>query len=62
MKRLVDIKEENISKPSVYTGLDTHKWATKMEIQRLLGTKPDLKLKAATNAINLCTYKTQHLV
>ncbi|MHC4061123.1 MAG: hypothetical protein ACYSUC_02895 [Planctomycetota bacterium] len=62
MKRLVDIKEENRPKPSVYTGLDTHKWATKIEIQRLIKGKPDPQLKAATNAINLCTYKTQHLL
>lgn len=34
------------SKPSLYYGLNAHKWATKMEVRRLLSENPDLKLKA----------------
>jgi len=33
-----------------YGGLDSHKWPTKMEIQRLLCGKPDLKIKAMPSA------------
>ena len=31
---------------SLYYGLNAHKWATKMEVRRLLSGKPDLELKA----------------
>ncbi len=52
MKRLIDgltidNKRAIKSKPTTYHGLDSHKWATKMEIQRLLSGKPDLKIKVA---------------
>jgi len=52
MKRLIDglaidKKRAIKSKPTTYHGLDSHKWATKMEIQRLLSGKPDLKIKVA---------------
>jgi len=29
--------------------LDSHKWATKMEIIRIISGKPDLKIKAKTH-------------
>ncbi len=50
MKRLIDglaidSKRAIKPKPAIYHGLDSHKWATKMEIQRLLSGKPDLKIK-----------------
>jgi len=34
-----------MAKPLTYGGLDSHKWATKMEICRLLSGKRDLKIK-----------------
>jgi hypothetical protein len=37
------------SRLSVYYGLNAHKWATKMEVRRLLTGKPDLELKADPN-------------
>jgi hypothetical protein len=45
MKRPVNKKERIRAKRSIYNEVDTHRWATKMEIQRLIGGKPDLKLK-----------------
>jgi len=47
MKRPQHNKKTGISKLLVYNGLDSHKWATKMEIKRLLSGKPDLRIKAA---------------
>lgn|GEM_PF-3678732 len=44
MKRLIK------SNLPMYHGLDSHKWATKMEIQRLLSGKPELKIKATPSA------------
>jgi hypothetical protein len=46
MKGLVKTKGTNRSKPLIYGELDSHKWATKMEIRRLLSSKGDLKIKA----------------
>jgi len=46
MKRPQHNKKTGISKLPVYDGLDSHKWATKMEIRRLLSGKPDLRIKA----------------
>jgi len=37
------------SRLSVYYGLNAHKWATKMEVRRLLSGKPDIELKADPN-------------
>jgi len=45
MKRLQHSKKTSRSKRLVYGGLDSHKWATKMEIRRLLSGKPDLRIK-----------------
>ncbi len=44
MKKLIDSKRAIKSKPAMYRELDSHKWATKMEIQRLIRGKPDLKI------------------
>lgn len=33
------------SRLPTHNGLDAHAWATKMEMRRLVGGKPDLKLK-----------------
>jgi hypothetical protein len=32
-------------RPKIHSQLDSHKWASKMEIRCLLSGKPDLKLK-----------------
>jgi hypothetical protein len=45
MKRLIDSNRAIKPEPTTYHGLDSHKWATKMEIQRLLSGKPDLKIQ-----------------
>jgi len=46
MKRPIDREKRGKSKRSIRYGLDSHKWATKMEIRRLLSGKPDLNIKA----------------
>ncbi len=45
MKKSSNKKTKKGSKPLIHNGLDAHAWATKMEIRRLVGGKPDLKLK-----------------
>ena len=45
VKRLSNKKTAKGPKPPTHNGLDAHAWATKMEIRRLVGGKPDLKLK-----------------
>jgi len=45
MKGFVHTNRTNRSRPSVYNQLDTHRWATKIEIHRILSGKPDLKIK-----------------
>jgi len=46
------MKKSNFKKGTIMPGmrinhmLDSHKWATKMEIIRLISGKPDLKIKA----------------
>jgi len=46
MKKPID-KETVKSRPPVYDGPDSHKWDTKMEVQRLFSGKPDLEIKEA---------------
>jgi hypothetical protein len=46
MKRSTNKKRAFKSRPAAYRELNGHKWATKMEIKRLLGGKRDLKLSA----------------
>jgi len=50
MNRLINNKRAIKSKPPIYHGVDSHKWATKIEIQRLLSGKPDLKIKCTPSA------------
>ena len=40
------------SKPPIDNRLDSHKWATKIEIQRLFSSKPDLIIEANAKARN----------
>jgi len=46
------MKKSNFKKRTIRSGmtinyvLDSHKWATKMEIIRLISGKPDLKIKS----------------
>jgi len=46
MKKTSDSNKTIKSKPSLYYGLNAHKWATKMEVRRLLSGKTELSLKA----------------
>ena len=46
MKKLMGKKRRIKHNPPIHSGLDSHKWPTKMEIRRLLSGKRDLKLKA----------------
>ena len=39
------MKKRRVLKTTIFNRLDTHKWANKMEIYRLLGGKPEMKLK-----------------
>jgi hypothetical protein len=45
MKKLMGKKRRIKHRPPIYSGLDSHKWPTKMEICRLLSGKRDLILK-----------------
>lgn len=51
MKKTGDSNKKMKPKPSLYYGLNAHKWATKMEVRRLLSGKPDLELKEAPKKI-----------
>ncbi len=46
MKKLNNKKRIIKSQMTINPLLDSHKWATKMEIIRLISSKPDLKIKA----------------
>jgi hypothetical protein len=46
MKKLNDKKRTTKSTMTINPVLDSHKWATKMEIMRLISGKPELKIKA----------------
>jgi len=45
MKWLFHTKKTDRSRPTIFNRLDTHNWANKMEIHRLLSGKPEMKLK-----------------
>ncbi|MHC4424351.1 MAG: hypothetical protein ACYSWR_06760 [Planctomycetota bacterium] len=45
MKKLLNTKRTIKFKPTIHSQLDSHKWATKMEVHHLLSGKRDLKLK-----------------
>ncbi|MHC4620292.1 MAG: hypothetical protein ACYTEQ_21295 [Planctomycetota bacterium] len=46
MRWLTDTKGSDRCKALIYKGVNTHKWASKMEIHRLIGGRPELRLKA----------------
>jgi len=50
MKKPIDKKKTVKPRPSVCNWLDSHKWATKMEIRRLFSGKPDLIIVEAPEA------------
>ncbi|MHC4477868.1 MAG: hypothetical protein ACYTEL_19680 [Planctomycetota bacterium] len=50
MKRSSETKRANKPKTSLCSELDTHNWATKMEVHHLLTGKPDLQLKGPDRA------------
>jgi len=50
MKRTKDKKDTGKSRPQASSGLDSHKWATKMELRRLLSGKPELRIKTDAKA------------
>lgn len=50
MRKARDKKTTGKSRPHAHSGLDSHKWATKMELRRLLSGKPDLRIKADVKA------------
>ena len=52
MKKPSDNNKTIKSKPPVYNWLDSHKWATKMEIRRLFSGKPDLIIQADPKTSN----------
>jgi hypothetical protein len=56
MKKPINLNKITKSKPPVCNWLDSHKWATKVEIRRLLSGKPDLIIEKDIKkpAINLC--------
>ena len=47
MKKLFYKRTKIKYRPKIHSQLDSHKWASKMEIRCLLSGKPDLKLEAA---------------
>jgi len=50
MKTLTKKKQTAKPKPALRNGIDTHCWATKMEIKHLISGKPDLKVKAKSSS------------
>jgi len=52
MKTSIDKKRATTWRPATYSRIDCHKWATKMEMHRLLSGKPDLKIKEAEKQTN----------
>jgi hypothetical protein len=49
MKKPNDKKITIKSRMTINPVLDSHKWATKMEIMRLISGKPELKIKATVH-------------
>lgn len=49
MKKLNNKKRTIKPTMTINPVLDSHKWATKMEIIRLITGKPDLKIKASAH-------------
>jgi hypothetical protein len=47
MESLIDKKRRTKSRPTIHSVLNSHKWATKVEMHRLIAGKPDLKIKEA---------------
>ncbi len=47
MESLIHKKRRTKSRPTIYGVLNSHKWATKVEMHRLIGGKSDLKIKEA---------------
>lgn len=47
MKTLIEKKQTAKPKPAPCNGIDSHCWATKMEIKHLISGKPGVKIKAA---------------
>jgi hypothetical protein len=45
MKKITDNIIRINQKPQLSSGLDSHKWASKMLIRNMLSGKPDLKIK-----------------
>lgn len=45
MRKTIDKKKSARPKLSLYSELNCHEWATKIEIKRSLSGKPDLKAK-----------------
>ncbi|MCP4263074.1 MAG: hypothetical protein GY774_37025 [Planctomycetes bacterium] len=52
MKKRIYKKKTVKSKPLIDNRLDSHKWATKIEIQRLFSGKPDLIIEADAKTSN----------
>jgi len=44
MKDSTKHKRTDKSISVIYNGIDSHKWASKIEIQHLISSKPDLKV------------------
>ena len=43
MKKVIKKKRKVKWGNGIYNGVDSHNWANKMEIQRLISSKPDVK-------------------
>ena len=50
------IKDNRTGKcgPEIYNGVDSHKWANKMEIQHLTSSKADVKVMARLRKNHTC--------
>jgi len=46
MKKHTKYKQTVKCGPEIYTGIDSHKWENKMEIQHLTSSKADVKVLA----------------
>ncbi len=54
MKRTIDKKRTIRPRPAIRNELDSHKWATKMEIRRFLSGRAELKIKAIPKPTAQC--------
>jgi hypothetical protein len=54
MKNAIKAHRTVKCRPAIYNGVDSHKWANKMEIQHLISCKPDVEVMATLRRNRNC--------